>query len=80
MPLSSYVYYLESKYEHEHIRDVYMMDMLRFAAFGMVEEQKRPSGYWDLLQRMKPGKRPNVVAADYDEQDIIDMFRGEGRL
>ena len=85
MPLSAYVFYLESKYKHEVIRDIYISDMLRFAAFGMVEEKNRPPRYWDVLRDRKSdgsaaGYAGTADAGDYDEQDIVDMFRGDGKL
>ena len=79
MPLSAYVFYLESKYEHEIIRDVYMMDMLRFGAFGMVEERNRPPRYWDMA-KPKRERHTEAKVQDYDEQDVVDMFRGGGKL
>lgn len=85
MPFSAYVFYLESKYKHEVIRDIYISDMLRFAAFGMVEERDRPPRYWDVLRSFKPdgsfdGRGSAADVGDYDEQDVIDMFRGNGKL
>ena len=84
MPLSAYVAYLESKYKHEHIRDIYISDMLRFAAFGMVEEKDRPPRYWDMLRSWKADGKGAVgdraVDRDYNDQDVVDMFRGEGKL
>lgn len=77
MPLSACVFYLESKYKHEMLRDVYKADMLRFAAFGMLEERDRPPRYWDVVKGQKLAEN---ALKDYDEQDVVDMFRGEGHL
>jgi len=79
MSLSAYVFYLGSKYKHEIIRDIYQTDMLRFAAFGMVEEKDRPPRYWDVLHDQKSRNEPTKAKAateHYDEQDIVNMFRG----
>ena len=80
MPLKAYTFYLESKYKHELLRDTYLTDMLRFSAFGMVDEKNRPPRYWDVINPVcgRPGKAAKVE--EYGEQDVIDMFRGEGKL
>lgn len=84
IPISAYSVYLESKYRHEVVRDVYLMDMLRFAAFGMVKERDRPPRYWELVQDRHVGRKDvssgQAAAGDFDERDVIAMFRGEGRL
>jgi len=82
MPLSAYVFYLESKYKHEIVRDIYQMDMLRFAAFGMVEEKNRPPRYWEMLRSQEANAKSAeaVTGKNYDEHDIVAMFLGEGKL
>ena len=52
--------------------------MLRFAAFGMVKEENRPPRYWDMV---KPQREAQVATVqEYTEDDVVDMFRGEGKL
>ena len=72
-------FYLKSKYEYELVRDIYITDMLRFTAFGMVKEENRPPRYWDMV---RPQRSKQAVAAvqEYSEDDVVDMFRGEGKL
>jgi len=72
-------FYLQCKYEHEFVRDIYVTDMLRFAAFGMVKEEKRPARYWDMINPQKKHSMENTMP-EYDDGDIVDMFRGEGTL
>ena len=61
------------------MRDIYITDMLRFAAFGMIKEENRPPRYWDMVKPQK-GKHARAAAVEYSEEDVVDMFRGEGRL
>jgi len=61
-------------------RDIYVTDMLRFAAFGMVKEEKRPSRYWDMVKPQKRSYTAPATPQDYSDDDVVDMFRGEGRL
>jgi len=79
MPLAAYVFYLESKFRHEIMRDAYITDMLRFTAFGMVHEKDRPPRYWDTVKPTHDSPK-QTTAKDYTEQDVIDMFRGGGKL
>jgi len=77
MPLTALVFYLESKHKHETIRDVYITDMLRFAAWGHVKNPDKLPRYWDSLQSTQKVRTPRE---QFTENDVIDMFKGKGAL
>jgi len=80
MPLAAASFYLQSKYEHEIVRDIYVTDMLRFAAFGMIKEEDRPPRYWDMVKPQKMHGAAQAAPQEYSDDDVVDMFRGEGKL
>jgi hypothetical protein len=85
MPLSALVFYLKSKYEHETMRDYYFADMLLYLARAYVKKPKDLPRYGDLISK---SRRKHELASqarddrnvDFTERDIIDMFRGKGKL
>ena len=62
------------------MRDIYITDMLRFAAFGMVKEEKRPKRYWDMIKLQIKPRAVDGTAREFSDGDVVDMFRGEGAL
>ena len=62
------------------VRDIYVTDMLRFAAFGMVKEENRPSRYWDMIKPQIINRTAPAATPEYTDDDVVDMFRGEGKL
>jgi len=76
MPLSALCFYLESKYEHEMVRDVFITDMLMYSARAHVKNPEKMPRYWDAIR--KKGQNAKAPHKDYTEQEIIDMFRGKG--
>jgi hypothetical protein len=71
MPLSAWVFYLNSKYHHETVRDNYFADMLRYAAGGNVKEPERIPRYWD---RVKPKEaEPETVKSG--EEILLELLK-----
>jgi len=79
MPLKALVFYLQSKYKHEIIWETYIADTLHFSAFGSFEESKRPPRYLDVLRNKEKASK-TTVKDDYEVEDIVDLFRGKGKL
>ena len=80
MPLGALVFYLQSKHEHELVRDLYITDMLMYTARGFVKEPDKLPRYHDLAKTKgaRPGTTWRAPCSEYSEQDIIEMFRGKG--
>ena len=79
MPLEVLVLYLESEFEHEFIKDNYMADMARFATYGQIKNPDRLPSYMDLKYKKK-SVATKAKAVDYNEDDVIAAFKGEGKL
>ena len=79
MPLSALVFYLESKFEHEAIKDNYMADMARYATYGQLKDPQKLPRYWDLKHK-KQVAMTKAKTVNYNEDDVIAAFRGEGKL
>ena len=90
MPLRALIFYIQSKYKretnelvHETKREVYLFTALR--SILMLKPDGYYSNYpeWDGLKdtenRLGIKTRKKQVE-DYDDQDIIDLFKGKGKL
>ena len=84
MPVPALLFYLHSKYKHETVRDSYFADMLRFAAWTNVKDGEKLPRYWDSIQpddnSRKASNARTAKGKDYDENDVIDMLVGRGKL
>jgi len=79
MPFEALVFYLESKFEHEVIKDNYMADMARYATYGQLKNPEKLPRYWDLKRKKQP-VMTKTKAANYNEDDVIAAFKGQGKL
>ena len=73
MRVKALITYLQAK----AIQENYIMDVMHFSAFGMIETAKRPPRYSELID--KKTKHSDEVE-EYDDVDVIAMFRNEGKL
>ena len=79
MPLDALVFYLESKFEHETIKDNYMADMARFATYGQLKNPEKLPRYWDIKNKQHQLSSTNKPT-NYNEDDVIAAFKGKGKL
>jgi len=79
MPLSALATYMERKFEYETIKDNYMADMARYATFGQLKEPHKLPRYWDLKNK-KHFAITQTKTANYNEDDVIAAFKGQGKL
>lgn len=75
MSAKASTHYLYNKYVHEMRRDNYEMDMLRLIASAYMKEP--PPRYFNLLDAKQTSKTKHI---EYDVNDVVDMFRGTGKL
>jgi len=71
LPIKAALLYLTAKMR----RDIYVTDMLFYTARGFVAKPESLPRYYDLV---RPARR--AVAKEYNVGDVIDMFRGRGKL
>lgn len=71
MPIRAVLPYLRAKMK----REIYITDMLLYAAWGNVKDPKSLPRYYDMIFPKQIAQR-----MDYTERDVIDMFRGTGNL
>lgn len=71
MPVRAVLLYLNAKIR----REVYVTDMLFYTARGFVKEPDNLTRYYDLIKPL-----PVVKKVNYTVQDVVDMFRGKGKL
>ena len=79
MPFEALVFYLESKFEYDVIKDNYMADMARYATYGQLKNPEKLPRYWDLKYK-RQSAITKTRAADYTEDDVIAAFKGQGKL
>ena len=79
MRLKTLISYLESKFRHDFVKDNYMADMARYATYGQVKNPERLPRYWDVKYKKQLATTKTQVT-DYNEDDVIAAFRGEGKL
>jgi len=70
---------MENKFEYETIKDNYMADMARYATYGQLKNPERLPRYWNLTHK-KQFVAAKTEAADYNEDDVIAAFKGQGKL
>lgn len=71
MPVRAALTYLYAKIR----REIYITDMLFYAARGTVAKPEQLPRYFDLVKPRESGRQP-----DYSARDVAEMFRGRGKL
>jgi len=69
MPINALVHYLIAKFEHETIKDNYMADMARYAAWRSVKDGEKLPRYLDLKKPKDP-----VHTKMVEDEDVFKVF------